>query len=106
MIPALPLSMHTYDEQCVWGEYVRGASAGYDILCYGDVSLASNLGLGVGKRGWGKKAQEDKKGKGVRGHKPTIISPAPPHSIGLFRRFFYRDQERHVRSSPHLPLVP
>ena len=51
-IPALPLSMHTYDEQCVCGEYVRGASAGDDILFYADAPLASNLGLGVGKRGW------------------------------------------------------
>ena len=82
-------------------QYVRGASAGDDILFYADAPLASNLGLGVGKQGWGKKAQEECKGKGEGGHKLTIISPAPPHSIGLFRHFY-----RHVRSSPHLALVP
>ena len=47
-----------------------------------DVLLSSNLGLGVGKQGWGKKVQEDGKGKREGGtHKKVngLHSSAGPH---------------------------
>ena len=81
----LPRHMMLHDEQCSCGEFLCGAGTSSECVrfCVPQITVSLQLGGwdGVGHR-WGKKVQEDGKGKREGGHKLTIISPAPPHSVG------------------------